>query len=227
MAKPPQFSPVKRLIALLVACLCCAALAAEVDLSKPLPRLRLPDGRILQDVTFVNFKTLDIFVRHKAGSLSLRYEALPDEVRAAAEQKRPGGPRWFPGDTVANSISIEGQVFVQTRGAGAYKFGEVKVYAFASAHLDAWKRVGFDQVVRLPKPLSVSTTDGDGKFRLNVPRDTPYFLFCQTSRLFADGSHEFNEWRVPGEEFKNPKEAFLTGRNTSPHTGKVEIEETP
>ena len=215
------------LLALLFAGLFCSAWASEVDLSKPLPRLRLPDGRVLQDVTFVNFKTLEIFVRHKAGSLSLRYEALPDEVRAAAEQQRPGGPRWFPGDTAANSIAIEGQVFVQTRGLGAYKFGEVKVYAFASDHLTAWTRVGFDQVVRLPKPLSVATTDGDGKFRLSVPKDTPYFLFCQTSRMFADGSRELNEWRVPGEEFKTPREAFLTGKNLSPRTGKVEIEETP
>lgn len=202
-------------------------LAADVDLSKPVPRLRLPDGRILENVQFVSFKTVDVFVRFKAGSMVLRYEVLPDDIRAAAEQKRPGGPRWFPGETAENSEEITGQVFVQTAGAGAYKFGEVKVYAFAAAHLDAWQRVGFDQVVHLPRPLSVATTDGDGKYRLRVPKNTPYFIFCQTTRMFSDGTHEYNEWRVPGETFKTAKEAFLTGANASPRSRKVEIEETP
>jgi len=218
----------KRLIAVLLAGLCAAALyAAEtIDLSKPVPRLRLADGRILQDVQFVNFKTLDIFIRHRAGSMALRYEALPDELRAVAEQKRPGGPRWFPGDTAERQLAIEGQVFVTTRGASTYKFGEVKVYAFDAQHLDAWNRVGFDKVVRLPKALAVATTDADGKFKLSVPKDTVYFLFCQTSRLIGNET-EYNEWRVPGETFKNPKEAYLSGKNLSPRTEKVEIEETP
>jgi hypothetical protein len=215
-----------RTMLLLVALIVAVSAGAQVDLTKPVPRIRLADGRVLQEITFTQFKALDMLVRHKGGSMVLRYEALPDEIRSEAEKKRPGGPRWFPGETAESSTPIEGQVFVQTRGTGAYKFGEVKVYAFASAHLEAWKRVGFDQVVALPKPLAVATTDGDGKFRMSVPKDAPYFLFCQTSRMFTDGSHEYNEWRVPGETFKNPKEAFLTGKNLADRTSRVTIEET-
>jgi len=214
--------------------LCCvvlfvASLAGAVDtvdLTKPLPRLRLADGRILQNVEFRQFKALEIFVKHNAGFLSLRYEALPDDIRASAEQKRPGGPRWFPGDTATASRLVAGQVFVQTPGMGPYKFGEVTVYAFAAEQFKAWDSVGFDRVVRLPKALSQTTTDGDGRFKLNIPKDTPFFLFCQTSRVFSDGSREYNEWRVPGEKFKNLAEAILNSENTSPRS-EVVIEATP
>jgi len=219
----------KRAIAWLIGGLMLVSFAgAQVDLSKPVPRIRLADGRILQDVKFVTFKPLDVLIRHRAGPMAIRYEALPDDIRAAAEQQRPGGPKWFPGEGAENSISIEGQVFVQTRGEGAYKFGEAKVYAFAAEHLKAWDRVSRGQVVQLPKPLAVATTDGDGKFRLTVPKDTPYFIFCQASRLIAAGAQSFtevNEWRVPGEQFKNPKEAFLTGKNAEAQASKVAIEE--
>lgn len=212
----------------LLALLLATSLSAQVDLTKPVARIRLADGRILQDVKFVTFKPLDVLIRHRAGPMAIRYEALPDDIRAAAEQQRPGGAKWFPGEGAENSMTVEGQVFVQTRGAGAYKFGEAKVYAFAAEHLKAWDRVSNGQVVQLPKPLAVATTDGDGKFRLTMPKDTPYFIFCQASRLIAAGTEsysELNEWRVPGEQFKNPKEAFLTGKNAVDQPSKVVIEE--
>lgn len=202
-----------------------AVFGAEIDLSKPLPRLRLADGRVLQDVQFVSFKTLDVFVRHKAGSMSLRYEALPDEVRAAAEQKRPGGPRWYPGETTVETVTLEGQVFVQTRGAGPYKFGNVQVYAFDVVHLKMWDET-FQREIKLPKPLAVATTDGDGRFKLNVPKDTPYFIYCSTRRLVG-GFEEVNEWRVPGEKFKTPKEVILSNNTAQRPTKVVTIEETP
>jgi len=82
---------------LFLLCVIASFAAETVNLSEPVPRIRLADGRILQKVVFVSFKPLDVFVRYTGGSISLRYEALPDDIRAAAEQKRPGGPRWYPG----------------------------------------------------------------------------------------------------------------------------------
>ncbi len=205
--------------------LLCVSLVAAVDLSKPVPRLRLADGRILQDVQFVTFKALDVFIRHKGGSMALRYEALPDEIRAEAEQKRPGGPKWFPGETADNALMLEGQVFVQTRGAGPYKFGNVQVYAFEARHITAWQETN-GREVRLPRPLSVATTDADGKFKLRVPRDTPYFIYCRTYRMIGSGG-ERNEWRVPGEQFKSGRDAILSNDNVGVPTKTVVIEETP
>jgi hypothetical protein len=216
--------PMKKLLFCLLV-LTATLRADTVDLSKPVPRLRLEDGRILQDVTFAQFKAYDIFLRHKGGSAVVRYEALPDEIRAAAEQKRPGGPKWFPGETAEKATTLEGQVFVQTRGAGPYKFGDVKVYAFDAKHLKAWEGT-YLMEVQLPKPLSVATTDGDGRFKLTVPKDQPFFVYCHTSRAVGQYTEE-NEWRVPGETFKNAKEAVLSNANVGKPTKKVLIEETP
>jgi hypothetical protein len=210
---------------LLIALLASAATAADVDLSKPLPRLRLADGRILQDVTFTQYKVLEIITRHKAGVIALRYEALPDEIRAVAEQKRPGGPRWFPGETSEKTTKLEGQVFLQTRGAGPYKFGNVKVYAFDARHLKIWDET-YHRQITLPKPMAVATTDGDGRFKLSVPADQPYFIYCATSRLVGQTTEE-NEWRVPGEKFKNAKEIVLNNETVQAPTKVVVIEETP
>ncbi len=198
---------------------------AQVDLSKPVPRLPLSDGRVLEEVVVEKFRFLDVIVKHRRGMAVLRYEALPDEVRAAAEQQRPGGPKWFPGEVAANRIDIEGQVFVQTRGAGPYKFGNVKVYAFEVKHLDAWETNLM--TVKLPKPLVEATTDGDGRFKLSLPKDTPWFIYCRTRRIVGQFT-ENNEWRVRGESFKNAKQVVLANENLSNGPIKVvEIEETP
>lgn len=211
--------------AIIVFLISVAAAFAAVDLSKPIPRLPLGDGRVLEQASFIQFRVADIAVRHTRGTMVLRYEALPDEIRAEAEKKRPGGPKWFPGEVASSQRTVEGQVFVQTRGAGPYKFGNVKVYAFDAKHLDAWNTNLM--TVTLPKPLAVATTDGDGRFKLSLPKDTPYFVFCTTRRLLGQ-SEERNEWRVRGETFKDTKSVVLSNDNaTNDRIKPVQIEETP
>ena len=72
--------------------LIAASAFAAVDLTKPIPALTLDDGRILKNATFANFKTDTVLVRHAGGALALRYEFLPEAVRADVQAKRPGGP---------------------------------------------------------------------------------------------------------------------------------------
>jgi hypothetical protein len=217
----PDMSAARWIVLMAIAWLPCVA---AVDLSKPVPRLPLSDGRILQDANFVQFKALDILVKHRTGTVVLRYEALPDEIRAEAEKRRPGGPRWFPGETAPNGLILEGQVFVQTRGAGPYKFGNVNVYAFDAKHLEAWNTNLM--TVELPKPLSKAVTDGDGRFKISVPNDTAYFIYCYASRMVGPDI-ERNEWRVKGSDFKDPKQAILSNENREAPAKKVKIEETP
>lgn len=178
--------------------LALAVFAGEVDLSKPVSIFRLSDGRVLKNVTFAKFNADTVLVRSNLGSLALRYEALPDDIRAAAEQKRPGGARWFPGDTSGNSETIEGQVFIQTQGASSYKFGNIDVYAFDLAALSYLDNP--QGTVRLPKPIHRVTTDADGKFTIRVPLDRPYFIFAQATRVITGGTEVQEigyEWRVP------------------------------
>ncbi len=215
----------KTLLFVLFFCLNSCLIAEGINLSKPVPVIRLPDGRVLKAVTFAKFNFENVLLRSSLGSIVVRYDALPDDVRAAAEQKRPGGAKWFPGDTSGNTETVTGQIFIQTRGNSSYKFGNVTVYAFdinSLTNLD----VPSDQTPRLPKPIHQTTSDADGKFQLKVPLDRPYFIFAQATRLIVVGSNTENEnyeWHVPVSAIRAGKQLLLSGENAM--TGRlVEIE---
>lgn len=186
-----------RFLALLVL-LASTALAAT-EPTKTIPLVALADGRVLKNVTLANFKSDTVLLRHTGGALALRYEFLPDGLREQAEAQRPGGAR-APGAAPSKPIEVKGQVYVQTQGAGAYKFGNVKVYAFPSEAFSAWDTN--INPVQLPRPLAITTTDGDGRFTLSIPADKPYFIFAQASRLISTAHWGHHEWRVPAGEVK-------------------------
>ena len=195
---------------------------------KPQPPFpQLPESLILSDGYVIKKGVvrkcgpeLVVFVSGAGVIKSARYEALPDDVRSQLEQFRLGGPRWFPGETSGNTDAIEGQLFIQTNGAGAYKFGNTTVYAFDLALLSAFSS---DRLVRLPKPINQVDTDGDGKFVLKVPRSRPYFIFAQAHRLLSDGGVERIEWRVPMSAVRKGKTLSLSSDYRFPYS-YVEIE---
>lgn len=168
----------------------------------PIASLRLPDGRIFRNATLANFTAETVLIRHAAGSAVVRYEFFPDDLRAQAEQRRPGGPRYYAGDTAKKQTTVAGQIFITTRGVGAYKFSSVPVYAFAIEHLKIWEHATRVGPVELPKPIAETVTDGDGRFTLKVPEGEQFFIFAQASRLLSDGSKAFYEWRAPSSEIK-------------------------
>lgn len=197
----------------LILCL-VGGLGALAQEAAPLPVVRLSDGRVLKNVTFSRFGAETVTMRSQLGPVTVRYEALPDDVRSEAERKRPGGPKWFAGDTSGNTRAIEGQVFIQTQGAGAYKFGNVEVYAFDLAALSRFEQGG--GAVQLPRPIHRTTTDADGKFVLKVPRDRACFIFVEASRLRAVGVDTWTErfqWRVADSEVRAGRPLLLSQDN--------------
>lgn len=199
----------RQILAVLAFFLVTTLSAADADLSKPIAVMRLADGHILQNVTFAGFKTETVLLKHAGGFTAVRYEFLPADLRAAAELKRPGGPRYFAGEIAAEKVTVSGQVFIQTVGAGPYKFGNVTVYAFQADCLDLLKApTGTPQ---LPKPIAQTVTDADGKFKLTVPKGAQYFLFAQAQRGLLDGSTERFEWHVPASEIKYIDQVNLSG----------------
>lgn len=60
------------------------AAEALVDLDKPLPELRLNDGRTLHDVRFISFAQSAAMARWDGGMGSIAYDDLPDDVLGAA-----------------------------------------------------------------------------------------------------------------------------------------------
>lgn len=199
---------------------------AAVDLSKPIASLALPDGRILKNATLANFKSDTVLVRHAGGSIAIRYEFLPPDIRVAAEQKRPGGSRLPAGEVSLKPIQISGQVFLQTRGAGPYIMGNVPIYAFDIEHLTAWENTRLNPV-KLPAPIAQTTTDGSGRWKLTIPPDRPYFIFAQGARVVSSTLTEWYEWRAPSSEIKKLDEVFLTNAPWRYEWRAVEIEKLP
>lgn len=200
-----------------------AALAA--DLSKPIEAIYLSDGRVLKNATITAYRTMDVTVKYAGGSTVIRYEFLPDDIRPDAEKKRPGGPRYLAGETAAAKTKVQGQVFITTQGAGAYKFSNVTVYAFPIESFEVWKMTNINPV-QLPKPLAKATTDADGKFSIDVPKGPAFFLFAQASRMFSDGSSARYEWHAPSGEFKRMDQVYLSAEWRHPQR-PVQIDETP
>lgn len=215
----PRFRSVLFAVAALFAATLFAqspAASAPDPLSK-IPELPLSDGRILKNATISGFTSETVVVRHASGSTLLRYEFLPDEQRAAAEKKRPGGARWFgrksgaPTAPSADSLTIRGQVFITTAGAGAYKFSGITVHAFPASAIGAWEATYINPVV-VPRPLSSATTDGDGRFVLEVPRRGGYLLWAQASRMYSDGAWGRYEWRVPSTDITSPDNLIMSDK---------------
>ena len=192
---------------------------------KSFPLVELADGRVLKNVTLANPTKTTILLRPAGGaSVLMRYEFLPDGVRDAAMALRPGGPE--PKATTAQSvkpIELRGQIFVTTRGAGAYKFSGVKVYAFPAALFSSWENTL--TTVELPLPLTRATTDGDGRFLLRVASGEPFFVFAQAERLVG-GRPERHEWRVPASQISSGEVANLDSSN-SEQWRRVKIEGEP
>jgi hypothetical protein len=174
-----------------------AALSAA-EPAKVFALVELRDGRVLKNVTLANPTKTTVLLRQSNGpSVLVAYEFLPETVADAADAIRPGGPapREKGAKAGAAKREITGQVFVTTRGAGAYKFSGVTVYAFPMSAWETWANTNVNPV-ELPRPLAKTVTDGDGRFTLKVAEGTPCFVFAQASRL-AGSQHEENEWHVP------------------------------
>jgi hypothetical protein len=115
--------------------------------------------------------------------------------------------------------NVTGQVFVSTRGAGAYKFGGVVVRVFS---LDSLERLKRSQEMNLPlgyrqhdaetkradqvaawvaalkdePQLGSTRTDADGRFSLTLSEDAPAFIFCGAMRTIGRYT-EWDLWVVP------------------------------
>lgn len=205
------------------------ATSAATEVTYPtLPEVvMLSTGRVLKKAVVKKAGPELVTVGGNGWSESVRYEAFPDDVRSVLEPLRPGGARWFPGDTSANTLEIEGQIFIQTVGASSYKFGNVDVYLFDSHALSRFS--GDTTLVHLPRPIHKTTTDADGKFKLRVPKNKPYFIFAQTSRERPGVETmitETYEWRVPMSAVRKGQTLKLSSDYRYP-LSQVEIEEQP
>lgn len=223
-----------------------------IDLTKPLAELRLKDGRLLKNVTFTSYAASAIMAKWDGGRGTIQYDVLPANVAAAASAKRPAAsvgksvaptaalpkvntvPALSKDSRPAGPTShvVTGQVFVTTRGAGAYKFSGATIIAYPAqifedaftiqrgnlplnyrglrgaekdqAEADAWMKA-----LGTHAPLGTATTDADGNYSMTLPSAGTFIFVCSASRL-AGRIPEFNFWIVR----HSSNRLDLTGQNT-------------
>ena len=67
-------------------------LAADFDLTKPIPEVRLKNGTVLKDVQIKSYGTVAAMVRHADGAGTIRYDLFPDDLVEALAPLRPAIP---------------------------------------------------------------------------------------------------------------------------------------
>ena len=73
----------------LMLALISATLFAAVDIAKPIAELKLKDGRTLKNVTIVTFNASYVMAKWDGGRGTIRYEQMPDDLRAVMPNQRP------------------------------------------------------------------------------------------------------------------------------------------
>lgn len=227
------------------------ALVAAVDLTKPVGELTLRDGRTLKNVSFIGYSPTAIVAKWDGGRGTISYDALPADVATAAKAMRPApstakAPSAAPAPakvaatgatkkstTVAPvSRTVSGQVFVTTRGAGAYRFSGVRVSAYPAQifdevfsvqranlplgyrRLDAGEKEHAEakswmQALAPHTALAAATTDADGRYSMTIPSEGAVLVVASASRLVGTET-EFNFWIVS----HSGDRLDLTGQNT-------------
>lgn len=178
--------------------------------------IRLSSGAVLRKTSLIRWTADGVVVKHAGGADPVRFSTVSEPDRSRLIAAKAGAPSAAaPIAAAAEPKAVRGQVFITTRGAGAYKFSGATVVAYAgehyksvverkafrvpessthimgSAHVDAWEKA-LENVPVIAKARS----DADGKFEIQIPAGKSAFLFCIASRLVG-GKREINVWARP------------------------------
>jgi hypothetical protein len=194
-----------------------AAIAAEPTAAPVFPsEIKLSSGATLRNTSPVRWTSDSVVVKHAGGVDPVRFSSMSEASRKAVLAVRDTAKSAAQAQTSAAKTkpTVTGQVFVTTRGAGAYKFSGAQVVAYPlSIHeevaslvrvlgpSDPNNRGVVDKwIEELGKRTSVgaATTDAEGRYSMQLSTSDPVFLFCVARRLVGR-SAEINMWRVPVE----------------------------
>lgn len=218
----------KKLSMWLVA-LACGMFAAAAEEEKAVPTMpetvTLTTGRVLRNVQVVRWEKDRVVLKYTGGIDPIAFSLIKEPGPAELTAIRTGAKKAEAKVNAPANRLISGQVFVTTRGAGAYKFAGARVIAFPSGALDSMKSTvegelasvraqktvlsesnielhryyAWTKAVQSFTPVAETTADADGVYRLTINSKQPVFIFCATTRI-AGSSTEYNVWTVPVEE---------------------------
>jgi hypothetical protein len=176
----------------------------------------------LRNVSVIRWESNRVVLKHAGGADPIAFSLIAEPLRSQLNSIREASmiaaaEGATKGIADQKQRTVQGQVFVTTRGAGSYKFSGAPVQVFnmsdwaaakdkQSGNLSAgWKlhapdtqaiEIGNAWADALEKFAAVAstTTDADGNFSLKVPSGD-YFVVCLEGRLV--GSYrEQNIWVV-------------------------------
>lgn len=213
------------LLSLIAAVLTVAASAADLP---PLPEsVTLANGKVLHKVSVVRHQPGRVVLKYRGGVAGFRYDHLSKEDAAIFRAHAKAAAAEAAKPKPVKLQRYEGQVFIQTVGAGSYKFGGTKVRVFALKQLEAFDSIG---EIRPGAPILTAIADADGRFSFELPADRDFFIFAQAYRYRptyprrGSDEHETYQWILPSEDIKDAGGIMLTGRN-SMDAQKVIVEE--
>jgi hypothetical protein len=186
--------------------------------SKPAPtmpsEITLTSGRVLRKVEVVKWEKDRVVLKHSAGANTIAFSLIAEPHRSEIlayqeEMKKPASERRY-------AQTVKGQVYVTTRGSGAYKFSGVLVVAYSAENYNAIEAAAINnlpssyrnrnadsralhaaeawsKITEGSKILALAKTDADGRFELKLNTTTPVFITCLATRLIA-GNNEVNYW---------------------------------
>lgn len=202
----------------LAAALCCLLLGDLVLAGEAKPadfpkEIRLSSGGVLRNTSPVRWTNDAVVIKHAGGADPVRFEHIAEPDRTAVVSARPSGAQ--PAKSPPKTLRIEkvsGQVFITTRGAGAYKFSGEEVTFFPLTDLDAFKSIRQVRRSSVPSlaneysawqaafegrvPVAKARTDADGKYSIDRLEGKAVFVACHARRLVA-GREEHFYWLLP------------------------------
>ncbi len=111
--------------------------------------------------------------------------------------------------------TIEGDVFIVTKGAQSIKLGAIEVRVLQTAEIDALRErrgTGRVRFTELPGALRTATTNADGHFSVEVPAGN-YALAAQAERRVGYATEKYF-WLVPvAAQAGGKAPVSLTNRN--------------
>lgn len=185
----------------------------------------LTSGRVLRNVQVVRWEKDRVVLKYTGGIDPIAFSIIKEPSPAALTAIRDNAKKAEAKINAPSNRSISGQVFVTTRGAGAYKFAGATVRAFPLSALDSMNSTVEGEISSARAqnsafsalsleglryrawlkaaenftPVAETSTDADGIYRLTITSKQQVFILCAAVRI-AGSVTEYNIWTVPVEK---------------------------
>lgn len=213
----------------IIAALLLLSTALATDEKKPAPimpdEVTLTSGRVLRNVQVVRWERDRVVLKYSGGVDPIAFSLIKSPAPAELALLRQAAIEATAKVNAPKQRKIGGQIFITTKGAGAYKFSGARVLvlplscqqilinagdaevsssratrSFLSSNPDYFDHLaraqGWLKAMEGITPIAKTTADSDGYYAVTFSSREPVLIYCVTTRLVG-GETETNLWAVP------------------------------